>query len=79
MVAQAYALGATGVVSRSREIIVKLAQIEIAAKAAQTDIATISPEIADIAAAFTSMFSAIQNSRPINLSDADQSHITSHQ
>lgn len=72
MVAQAYALGATGVVSRSREIIVKLAQIEIAAKAAQTDIATISPEIADIAAAFTSMFSAIQNSRPINLSDADQ-------
>jgi len=72
MVAQAYALGATGVVSRSREIIVKLAQIEVAAKAAQTDIAIISPEIADIAAAFASMFSAIQGGKLINLSDADQ-------
>jgi putative nucleotidyltransferase with HDIG domain len=72
MVAQAYALGATGVLSCSREITVKLAQIEIAAKAAQTDFAIISPEIADIAAAFASMFSAIQRGKPINLSDADQ-------
>jgi hypothetical protein len=32
MIAQAYALGATAVISRPREIIVKLAQIEIAQK-----------------------------------------------
>jgi len=36
MVAQAYALGATAVVSRPKEIIVKLAEIEIAEKAAQS-------------------------------------------
>ena len=36
MVAQAFALGATAVVSRPREIIRKLAQIEIAERAAQT-------------------------------------------
>ncbi|HMI16212.1 MAG TPA: hypothetical protein VK526_07630, partial [Bradyrhizobium sp.] len=35
MVAQAYALGATAVVSRPKEIIFKLAQIEIVEKAAQ--------------------------------------------
>src|SRR5450756_2057791 len=72
MVAQAYALGATGVVSRPKEIVVKLAQIEVAAKAAQTDVAIISPAIADSAAAFASMFSAIRRGKPINLSDADQ-------
>jgi putative nucleotidyltransferase with HDIG domain len=72
MVAQAYALGATGVVSRPKEIVVKLAQIEVAAKAAQTDVAIVSPAIADSAAAFASMFSAIRRGKPINLSDADQ-------
>ena len=72
MVAQAYALGATAVVSRPREIIVKLAQIEVAAKAAQTDVANASPEITDSAAAFASMFSAIRGGKAINLSDAEQ-------
>src|ERR1700704_4154657 len=37
MISQAYALGATAVVSRPREIILKLAQIEVAEKAAQSD------------------------------------------
>ncbi len=71
MVAQAFALGATAVVSRPREIIAKLAQIEVAEKAAQTGGAVTSPEITDSAAAFASMFSAIRDGKPINLSDAE--------
>ena len=71
MVAQALALGATAVVSRPREIIHKLAQIEVAAKQTQADSAVASPEIAASAAAFASMFAAIQNGKPIDLSDAD--------
>jgi putative nucleotidyltransferase with HDIG domain len=72
MVAQAYALGATTVVSRPKEIIVKLAQIEVAEKAAQSDFAMASPEIANSAAAFASMFSAIRSGRPIDLLDAER-------
>jgi putative nucleotidyltransferase with HDIG domain len=73
MVAQAYALGATTVVRSSREIAAKLAQIEIAAKAAQpgSDSATAPPEIADSAAAFASMFSAIRRGKSIDLKDAE--------
>jgi putative nucleotidyltransferase with HDIG domain len=70
MVAQAFALGATAVVSRPREIVLKLAQIEIAEKRAQADGADIPPEITDSAAAFASMFSAIRAGQPVNLSDA---------
>jgi putative nucleotidyltransferase with HDIG domain len=72
MVAQALALGATAVVSRPREIIFKLAQIEVAEKAALTDFAITSREIADGAAAFASMFSAAQGGKLINLSDAER-------
>ena len=76
MVAQAYALGATAVVSRPKEIIFKLAQIEIAEKAAQSDIAIVSPEITNSAAAFASMFSAVRGGKAITLSDAERA--TSH-
>jgi len=72
MVAQAYALGATAVVSRPKEIIFKLAQIEIAEKAAQSDIAIASPEITESTAAFASMFSAIRAGKQIYLSDAER-------
>ena len=72
MVAQAYALGATAVVSRPKEIIFKLAQIEIAEKAAQSDIAIASPEITESTAAFASMFSAVRAGKQINLSDAER-------
>ena len=72
MVAQAYALGATAVVSRPKEIISKLAQIEVAEKAAQSDIAIASPEITDSAATFASMFSAIRAGKQIYLSDAER-------
>jgi hypothetical protein len=71
MVAQAFALGATAVVSRPKEIIIKLAQVEVAAKAAQTNLAVTSPEITDSAADFASMFSAIRSGNPITLSDAE--------
>jgi putative nucleotidyltransferase with HDIG domain len=72
MVAQAYALGATAVVSRPREIVFRLAQIEVAEKAARGDAAITSPEISDSAAAFVSMFSAARGGKPIDLSDAEQ-------
>jgi putative nucleotidyltransferase with HDIG domain len=72
MVAQAYALGATAVVSRPKEIMFNLAQIEVAEKAAQSDFAMASPEIANSAAAFASMFSAIRSGKPIDLLDAER-------
>jgi putative nucleotidyltransferase with HDIG domain len=69
MVAQAYALGATAVVSRPREIVSKLAQI--AEKAAQGGFANASPEITDSAAVFAAMFSALRAGKAISLSDAE--------
>ena len=75
MVAQAYALGATAVVSRPREIICKLEQIEVVQKSAQGDCSGISPEISNSAAAFASMFSAVRAGRPMDLLDA--AHATS--
>ena len=72
MVEQAYALGATAVLSRPKEIIVKLARIEVAEKAALTDFAIDTQEIEDGAAAFSSMFSAARRSKPIKLSDAER-------
>jgi putative nucleotidyltransferase with HDIG domain len=70
MVEQAYALGATDVISRPREIIPKL--VQIAEKSAQADLAVAAPELTDSAAAFASMFSAIRNGKPINLACAER-------
>jgi putative nucleotidyltransferase with HDIG domain len=70
MVAQAYALGATSVVSRPKEIIFTLAEIEVAEQAAKAAVAT--PEIMDSAAAFVSMFSAVRAGKAIKLSDAER-------
>jgi putative nucleotidyltransferase with HDIG domain len=56
------------VVSRPREIVHKLAQIEIAEKKAQAGL--VPQDITDSAAAFASMFSAVRAGTPINLSDA---------
>ena len=67
LIAQAYALGATAVVSRPREIAFKLAQIEVAEKTTQAGVAIASPEITGSAAAFASMFSAIRDGKPISL------------
>ena len=71
MVAQAFALGATSVVSRPKEIVSKLAEIEVAHKAAQACAASASPEITHSAAVFGSMFTAIRDGRPFKLSDAE--------
>jgi putative nucleotidyltransferase with HDIG domain len=75
MVAQAYALGATAVVSGPKELIFKLAQIEVAEKAAQDSCTTTPPEMSDSVEAFAAMLSAIRAGKPINLLDAE--HATS--
>jgi putative nucleotidyltransferase with HDIG domain len=71
MVAQAFALGATAVVSRPAEVVVKLARIEVAQEAAQAAVGAL-PEAAGSAEAFASMFAAIRSGKPIDLSDADR-------
>jgi putative nucleotidyltransferase with HDIG domain len=71
IVAQAFALGATAVVSRPKEVISKLVQIEAAQIAARSTLVAASSEIANSAAAFSSMFSAIREGRPLTLSDAE--------
>jgi putative nucleotidyltransferase with HDIG domain len=75
MIAQAYALGATAVVSRPREIISKLTQFANEAKAEHGDTGAVSPEISSSAAAFASMFSTAREGKPIDLGDAE--HATS--
>jgi HD-GYP domain-containing protein (c-di-GMP phosphodiesterase class II) len=72
LVAQAYALGATAVVSRPREIISTLTQIEAVAKVTQSELAGSSAEATDGSAAFASMFSAVRVGKAIDLSDADR-------
>jgi len=69
MVEQAYALGATDLISCPRQIVSRL--VQIAEKSAQTDVGVASPEIVDGAAAFASLFSAVRNGKPLNLSDAE--------
>ncbi len=71
MVAQAYALGATAVVSRARDALVRLAQIEVAERAAQRDVETPASGMESAAAAFASMFSAVRAGKPISFSDAE--------
>jgi putative nucleotidyltransferase with HDIG domain len=73
LVAQAYALGATSVVSRPREILFELEQIDVARKAAARNDspATAPSEVTDSAMAFASMFSTVRLGRQINLFDAE--------
>jgi putative nucleotidyltransferase with HDIG domain len=74
LVAQAFALGATSVVSRPREIMFELEQFDVARKAAaQTDDAATAPiEVTNSARAFASMFTAVRRGRQIKLLDAEQ-------
>jgi putative nucleotidyltransferase with HDIG domain len=65
MIAQAYALGATAVVSRPREVASWLSQIEVTR-------ATVPAEIIESGATFASIFSDAQRGLPIDLSDAEQ-------
>ena len=69
LIAQAYALGATAVVSRPREIVSKLALI--AERSAQSGVATVSPEITNSATVFAAIFAALQAGKALRLSDAE--------
>jgi putative nucleotidyltransferase with HDIG domain len=72
MVAQAFALGATAVVSRPREIVSKLAQVELAQHRMKPGFASEPPEVAQCAASFSSLFSAIGQGKQITLLDAEK-------
>jgi putative nucleotidyltransferase with HDIG domain len=71
MVAQAFALGATAVVSRPREIVSKLNQFERAQKPVKSDATDVPHQLVPGAASFSSLFSAISNGKQIALSDAE--------
>ena len=69
MAAQARALGATAVISSTKEVVFRLARIEEAQKAGQRDV--VAPSVlTDCAAAFASMFLAVRAGKPISLADA---------
>jgi HD-GYP domain-containing protein (c-di-GMP phosphodiesterase class II) len=72
MVAQAFALGATGVLSRAREILPKLTQVELAQQRMKPGFASQPPEVAKCTTSFSSLFSAIEKGKPITLSDAEK-------
>lgn len=76
LVAQARALGATAIVSRPREIVGELAQIEAAKRAALAGVTPAAADPARSTAAFSSMFSALRNGQPVNILDAET--ITTH-
>ncbi|WKA29305.1 HD-GYP domain-containing protein [Bradyrhizobium roseum] len=71
MVAQAYALGATAVISRPKEAVLKVAEIEQAETAAE-DGAAEPPTADEGVAAFASMFSNVRNGKPLKLADAQR-------
>jgi putative nucleotidyltransferase with HDIG domain len=71
MIAQAYSLGATAVVSRPREIAAKLEEIEIAVKASYGD-PDASVEMSESATIFASMFTAKQDGKPVSYIDAER-------
>jgi putative nucleotidyltransferase with HDIG domain len=71
MVAQAYALGATYVISRPKEAVFRLAQIADVEEAAQRAAEMPPSEMSGASTAFASMFSAARNGRPIKLLDAE--------
>ncbi|MBA3727203.1 MAG: hypothetical protein H0W86_12375, partial [Armatimonadetes bacterium] len=72
MVAQAYALGATAVLSRAKEAVLKVAQIEKAQKATLGEAAGPASAISGGAAVFASIFADVRNGRPVNLLDAER-------
>jgi putative nucleotidyltransferase with HDIG domain len=72
MVAQAYALGATSVISRPKEAILKVAQIEEAEVAAEDDAANPALVMDEGAAAFASMFSNVRRGKPLRPAEAQR-------
>lgn len=72
MVAQAFALGATAVVSRPSEIAARLASVEFAQRRPEAEPDGAPHEIASSATSFSSMFAAIGKGGQITLSDAEK-------
>src|SRR4051812_23988935 len=70
MIAQAFALGATDVISRQREIMSKLARVELAQERMKSGLVGAPSEIARCAAAFSSLFTAAGEGKQITLADA---------
>jgi putative nucleotidyltransferase with HDIG domain len=70
MIAQAFALGATDVISRQREVIAKLSRVELAQQRTKPGLVGEPSEIAASAASFSSLFSAVQAGRHITIADA---------
>jgi putative nucleotidyltransferase with HDIG domain len=70
MIAQAFALGATDVISRQREITAKLARVELAQERMKSGLVGGPAGLARCAASFSSLFSAAGEGRPITLADA---------
>jgi putative nucleotidyltransferase with HDIG domain len=75
MVAQAYALGATDVLSRPNDIIPKLAKVELAQHRMKPGFASEPPEVAKCAASFSSLFLAVGKGRQITLADAERATV----
>ncbi len=71
LVAQAYALGATGVVHNVKQAASKLTQVEAAMRAAEAGSEGEPAWMTDSGKAFAAMFSAIGNGRAIHLADAE--------
>src|ERR1700759_2333886 len=70
MIAQAFALGATDVISRQKEVMAKLARVELAEERTKSGLVSEPPDIAKCAAAFSSLFSAAQKGKPITIATA---------
>src|SRR5207253_734520 len=70
MVAQAQAHDETAIISRPKEAILKVAQIEEADAAAEDSAANPAPEMDEGVVAFASMFSDVRRGRPLKLVDA---------
>ena len=71
LVAQAYALGATGVVRNAKQAASKLKKVEAAMRAAETGTESAPPWMTDSGNAFTSMFSAVGLGKAVHLADAE--------
>ncbi|KRR05321.1 hypothetical protein CQ12_19850 [Bradyrhizobium jicamae] len=70
MVAQAHALGATSIISRPKEAVLKVAEIEAAEAAAADSAAAPALDLDEGVAAFASMFSNVRLGKPVKVADA---------
>jgi putative nucleotidyltransferase with HDIG domain len=72
MVAQAYALGATAIISRPKEAVLKVAEIEAEEAAEEEEAADSAAGVDEGVAAFASMFSSVRRGKPLKPVDAQR-------